>query len=228
MTIGALKQKLLFYTQKASDDTYFDFGSSPTDMLLDALNEARKQAELSYAFEMNKRVVTYSSVVGSVDWQTEAAIGEDAPEMRSLKKVWTVASDSTLRELRQVYRENSKLATQIWPETLVTGCTHRQYSLVGPILYITPANTEAIDLLADGYIWMDEYTSDEDEDWMCKHGHNYLFWAALYYLNHKVKEFVQRQEGNLALSNGFVQEQLAKLISWDSAMKHGGSDLSID
>jgi len=81
------------------------------------------------------------------------------------------------------------------------------------------------------YKWFDDYTvAGEDDDpgtgdtytdLFTEHGHDYLKWATIVEVNHLMKEFVPRQEGNLSPHKAFADEALAALISWDEYIVEG-------
>lgn len=58
-----------------------------------------------------------------------------------------------------------------------------------------------------------------DTDWMLEHGSDYLQWATIVELNHLLKTFVARQEGNLEPPIRLRDEALEALIRWDTDMR---------
>lgn len=213
MTIGNIQKRLLYYFDKAGLSP--DFQQGVQDESLSALNEARLSAEQQYAFELNKRAMKFSSVLGSVDWMIADGVYEEVGyQVRSIKTLFLKREDGGLTEIPIQYKGLIGTANQT-----------RQAYLLGTKLVIDPAFETAVNLQFDGYVWMPNYTDPSDTDWMVMQGHNYLFWAALYTLNHRFKEFVPRQEGNLTVGADFVQAQFAKLVAYDSTLRHGATTL---
>ena len=191
---------------------YYLAASVPSTNSLDALNEARKYAERLHAFELNKKVLELSSVVGSVDWTSAKKVGTNTTySTRNVKKLWKRATNGGLTEIPVEYKSLIDMANVVDE----TAC------IVGTDLYVLPANTVAYTLQMDAYVWMADYTTIAATDWMITHGASFLFWKALQLLNHKFKEFVPRQEGNLAVSDNYVEAQLEALISLDNQIKNG-------
>lgn len=216
-TIATLQTRLLYYFQKAGVSPDLLQGSA--DMTLDALNDARKEAEQLYAFEMNKKSLELSAVVGSQSWLTARQVGTSTDfSVRSIKKVWKRATDGGLTEIPIEYKSLVDLGNTS------TGYDEK-IAFVGSDLYILPVNTTAYTLQFDGYVWMADYTDPTNTDWMVLHGANYLFWKAAYLLNHRMKEFVPRQEGNVSFSDAFVMSKFQALVAWDNQLKNGGFQL---
>jgi len=207
-----IKNKLVFFLDKQGVPQ--DFLSAGMDVVLDAINEARLKAEQSYAFEFNKRLLFIPSVIGPRAWTKALEVFEPTQvrQVRSIKKLYLANEKNQIQEeLPLEYR------------SLQIGHIGSA-AIVGEFL-ILPENLSQANVVFDGYVWMDEYISYDQEDWMLQHGSNYLFWASLQILNFKVKEFVPRQEGNLTLTDEFIRKELASLIVWDTQLKHGSADI---
>lgn len=214
MNIGTLRERLVFYIDK--EQLGPDLSSSAMDVILQSINNARLQAEQLHAFEMNKCVIEFPAVITNVDWTMSKLRGTDTDvSIRNIKKLWRLSDSSGLTEIPIEYRNLAQLKNELaYEETLKATFVGSQLQLFGP------GSEEPIHLVADAYRWMADYVESTDTDWMVQKGHNYLFWAALYELNYYAKEFVPRQEGNLAISDDYVQTQLGKLIALDNHIKN--------
>ena len=223
MNLQPIKDKLVYYLDKEGVSPDFLFGGR--DMVLDALNEARLKAEQAYAFELNKRILVIPAVTGVCDWVLADDFVTSVPTLvRNIKKLYAVTDSGGLRHIPLDYY--SLLSAPDPTSTinmLVTAndpYTEQKAAIIGNRLHLFPANSTPFTLRMDAYAWMKPYGAYTDVDWMTMHGHNYLFWSALQLLNHRTKEFVPRQEGNLVISDDMVQKQLAGLIGLDSQIRN--------
>jgi hypothetical protein len=208
MNLEPIKDKLVFYLDKEGVSPDFLFGGR--DMVIDALNEARLKAEQAYAFELNKRILVIPAVTGVCDWVLADDLVTSVPTLvRNIKKVYAVAENGSLLHIQAP--DDVQYADEM---------TQQKAAIIGNRLHLFPANTVPVTLRLDAYAWMKPYGAYTDVDWMTTHGSNYLFWAALQVLNHRTKEFVPRQEGNLVVNEETVQRQLAGLISWDNQIRN--------
>lgn len=214
MNIGTLRERIVFYVDK--EQLGPDLSSSAMDVVLQAINNARLQAEQLHAFEMNKCVIEFPAVTSNTNWTIAALKGtETSVSVRNIKKLWRLSDAAGLVEIPINYRNLATLKSDLnFEDTL-------QATFIGNTLQLLgPGSEEPVNLVADAYRWMADYTEPTDTDWMVQRGHNYLFWAALFELNYYAKEFVPRQEGNLTISDDYVQAQLGKLIALDNHIKN--------
>jgi hypothetical protein len=223
MNLEPIKDKLVYYLDKEGVSPDFLFGGR--DMVLDALNEARLKAEQAYAFELNKRILVIPAVTGVCDWVLADDLVTSVPTLvRNIKKLYAVTDTGGLRHIPLDYYSllsapdpTSTINMLVTPNDPMQ---EQKAAIIGNRLHIFPANSTPLTLRLDAYAWMKPYGAYTDVDWMTTHGHNYLFWAALQILNHRAKEFVPRQEGNLVVNEETVQRQLAGLISWDNQIRN--------
>lgn len=215
MNLEPIKDKLVYYLDKEGVSPDFLFGGR--DMVLDALNEARLKAEQAYAFELNKRILVIPAVTGVCDWVLADDLVTSVPTLvRNIKKLYAVSDSGGVREIPIDYYSLLQTTTEVASDVIV----EQKAAIIGNRLHLFPANATPVTLRMDAYAWMKPYGAYTDVDWMTMHGHNYLFWSALQILNHRAKEFVPRQEGNLVIAEEMVQKQLAGLIGWDSQMRN--------
>jgi len=81
----------------------------------------------------------------------------------------------------------------------------------------------------DVYRYFPDYSEDDDNDFVLEFGDDFLFWDSVCRLNYYVKEFVNRQEGNVSPPNKERDEAWADFKSWDgSLILSGDTSLSLD
>ena len=74
----------------------------------------------------------------------------------------------------------------------------------------------SLTLVMEAYTWFKEYDYVASyEDYFTQHGFNYLIWQGIVEANHISKEFVFRQEGNLAPPEKLAERYLQALITHD-------------
>lgn len=241
MNLGNLKRKIANYFDKTPTD--FQRPDEGGDMILDALDSARLNAETIFPFEANRKVLTITvDGTGGADWT-------NLPEYQLINTTWRVRS---LRSMYRLYgtppacwcevmfefKSNLRFPTPIplgshdfspppwngfdFNPSLPPGIWERMF-IVGQRVYHYPINTDQIPMLVDAVVWMDDYV-DKDasySDWMIDKGYNYLFWYALDELNFYQKEWVPREEGNISIMKGKIESELAKLISLDANVQNG-------
>lgn len=232
-TVQNIRDSLQLYLAK----TLTDYVENTTDMVLLAMNNARKYAEKIHDFSCARVeaaiiIDVYSGAYLSAAWD------EDDPEatisMRSIRNAFLTGTNGYRRPLVYTqkdtlvrfitdFQENTSDPDMRYPADYnVSGC-YTKLVKNGNKLYLYPsAATEAgteQTVYLDGYRWMLDYTADDldYEDWFTQHGSDYLMWQSMVELNHLAKEFVSRQEGNLPPPTQQAGAALQNLISSDSA-----------
>jgi hypothetical protein len=200
MNIGQIRQKIARYLQRAEAE----FVASGQDLIIEALETARINAERTYAWNAQKTQVQL----------VVQPSGADIPvaTLKTIESAWILQNnepyplevrmqeDYSLRsqkiERTYEYRRYPSDADMINP---YRARSKRQLVIHGNRLRIDPALTSNATILLDCQTWMSTYrgAANNYTDWMLTRGHDYLFWAAIIELNHLVKDFVPRQEGNL-------------------------------
>jgi hypothetical protein len=220
---------------------YFEDSTDLTDtVVIRAINSARKAAETQYAFELNKKVLQASvDLRTGAPWTSLAAMGTTTPlyDVRSIKRAYLASDDNLgMTEIMFAYRDFLTFNDQdpnwgIMPMTPSSIASNQKIYLVGDTVYFYPFGTQGSsrNVFFDAYVWMNDYPYEGPpmvNDWMLKHGHEYLFWKTVWDLNYKKKEFVPRQEGNLQVSLDNAAAALQRLIFWDSRLKAGMTSLN--
>lgn len=93
------------------------------------------------------------------------------------------------------------------------------YVIVDGVNLVCPEGSEGDTYLIDGYAWLDDYTSTNDEDFMTRHGADYLMWGTVVEVNHMIRSLIPRQEGTLAPPVGLRDAAMVSLITWDDYLK---------
>lgn len=234
MMLLEIKAAAAAYLGKATQDLTVN----DVDLGLIALNQVRLDAELNHDFEFSRKLVTVQvdSVVGGsldsavimgtqevVSVKSPVDVGLFNPETGDLMPVdWTTTEDS----LNQQRMENPNYVPRYPTDgQAVSGvCGSRRFVFSGTSVYFFPRPTEHIvfTLGIEAYLFTTDWTrADIVSDgppvggpWTTR-GQQFLQWGAIIHLNHLFKEFVGRQEGNLAPPQAMADRGLANLISWD-------------
>jgi len=231
MNIGTLKAIAAGYLQKAPAD----FVINGVDLLLNALNNARKKAELLHDFNLN-RVNAQIQVdpINGVDISTAVLKGTDTPV--SLKEFITFYLADPAGEIPLYHHGKKSLA--VWMKERNFNARGRYLSTevrypddqylrvlrIGPTevfidgtrVYIQPTQAITTTLIIDGVKWMSDYTQDTDTDWMVTHGASYLQWASVCEVNYLTSTFTPNLDGNLSPPEKLREQALDMLVQWDS------------
>lgn len=231
MTVGTIKALAASYLQKAPAD----FVVNGVDLLLAALNNARKAAELLHDFNAN-RVSAQIQVDPTNGANLSTAVLKGTGTAVSLKEFITFYLADTNGEI-PLYHHSKKniavwmkernwnargryLSTEVrYPDdqylrTLRIGPT--EVYIDGTQVYIQPTQESTTTLYIDGVKWMSDYTSDSNTDWMTTHGHQYLMWACVCEVNYWTSTFTPNFDGNLSPPEKLRERALDQLVQWDS------------
>jgi hypothetical protein len=106
---------------------------------------------------------------------------------------------------------------------------------MGLTLFLYPSATtiwpqNPVPVYMDVIRFFPDYSNDDDNpDFLIQYGSDYLCWDTVVRLNPLMKEFVPRQEGNVAPPTDLRDAAWAKLLAWDAQlMVTGTSGLTLD
>jgi len=218
MELLELRTKLARYMQRA----LADFTSGGQDLLVEALENARLNAEKSYNWTAQQEQVTVvvqptgTTIPGTIKCVTGAWMliqNEPYPlEVRSQADNFMRQSKIRRAMEPRRYLSDAELST---PMSL-----RSRFQLVfnGNLLSVAPTQTANVSVILDTQQWMTTYrgAADDYEDWMMQTGQEYLFWQAIVELNFLVKAFVPRQEGNIAPPERLAEMALLKMHENDT------------
>jgi len=204
MTITNFKNYLAAYINR--DLTSLTSVNSQ-DIVLQAMNDARRSAQRDHIFELNKTEEAYLSThAGGANWMTAAKTtpgGATAQLMRRVDEVWTYSSQTIgattyyLRTARVPYKTSFD-----FKPVMPTQGMNMQYSNVSPPaqfvqnmfaysqgtqLYVTTVYTATIYKLI-GIKWLDDLTGSEDPDIFLTFFTDWLLHASIAALNVYLKD----------------------------------------
>lgn len=241
MTLVTLKSKIAAYLQQ--EVSYFE--RNGVDLLLSAINDARREAEKLHDFAHNH--VTFSlsvdptdggklddaAVVDPESWQTGVKV-------KSVETFFTEGDDGALVPLyhytsknEAVWQKEKNRRQSIYnPRYRYVGDYSPDVSasrlgvvLNGRTVRMSPKQEATVNLRIEGQMWMKDYTADADTDWMVEYGHSYLFYAAVCECNMFTSTFVASDS-----SPGPPKKErdtaLASLVSWDADWMMNGRQIN--
>ena len=209
MTVGQLKTISAAYLHK--DPT--DFVRGGVDLVLVALNNARRTAERMNDFLMQTEVCELLVDPTSDDG--------DIPLYHHSKKniaVWT--SERNLAARGRYLTTDFRYPDDSYLRTFRVGPT--EVYINGRRVFLNPAQETSKVLAIDAILWMTDYTSDSQTDWMTENCPEYLQYAAICELNYFTATFVPGLDGNLAPPERLKKEALETLVRWDSSQISNG------
>ncbi len=224
MTLGNLKTKIARYLQKPEAE----FVSGDQDMLLEALESARIQAEQRYSWNRQRASLDVVVPPAGYDFTDD--------NIKTIDNAWMVKDGQTYAiqvrtqksfatRAQRIMRSRGGAGFSRYPDDAVLNpflsCKSSQRQLVfhGNTIKVEPALTVNTTIRLDCQTWMETYYEQDDtyEDWMLQYGHSYLFWQAVIEVNHFTKSFIPRQEGNLPPPERLAAQALEDLRNHDSS-----------
>ena len=242
MLIGQLKTLVAAYLEKDPVSFIKGTGTSQVDVLLVALNNARRNAERLFNYS---HLMAYTGLTLPVAGAqlTDAFLVADDSEVK-VKEVldWYIrASDRDV----PIKIMSKKLQTTLALQHSYDGSLplDKDYRYRGdddlgayqglpkvPYLikrgnYITvhPLNSGELSLRMNSNLWADDYTDDADEDWFCINGSDYLMWQAIIEVNHLTGSFVAQRDGAIPPPVRQASEALTAMNLCDDASETSAS-----
>jgi hypothetical protein len=249
MTVGQLKAVVAGYLKKPVSDFVVGSGNTSTDLLLLALNNARKVAEKFFDFSICRKR-GYLSVTTNGDWTAPTWFSTPNPTvtMRKVKNWYMRVSgtgasgefagtDRVLRAItkdqqvalyrRQDYLNYPSIAADRYPADSASPFTDQPllgqpYVVVdGRRFQLDPVPTAAQIIVLDGYYWWNNWTVDADTDWWTTTAEEFLMYRAMVEANRLNQMFVGNAELNLPPPTKEADRALAELVSLDQDASEG-------
>ncbi len=216
-----------------------NFVKGTTDMLLLAINNARRHAERLHDFVEANVYATLSvdpdsggdledaTLVGGGAFRYhrpdqfylhDAATGVDTPINHMAKKNLAMR----IRELERYGQPSERYPSDVGRTSPTLSPDPSWVFIQGRQIYLHPKPTEAVTLRMDVYKWFEDYTDDGDEDYFTETAPDYLIWGALVEGNHLFPRYLQQQEGSLPPPVRMRDEALASLIEDDNYTLEAG------
>lgn len=219
MTVGTLKTIIAAYFGKPQSE----FVIEGTDLLLTALNSARKKAELVHDFEYTRTEVdlVVDAASGGLISAAKVAGTTTSIAIKSINQGGVVGVNGQVTPVKFVSKKETETIGVVnrYPSDaeISSSVCRRRLVQVGQQIFSYPLGTtgQLSKLRLNAYTWMAEYIIGTETDFMTEHGHDYLKWSAIVEVNYLHQKFVPRQEGNLAPPTTLADQALAALISWD-------------
>jgi len=243
MIVGQLKMLIASYLHK-TDVTEFVKGTSgnQVDLLLVALNNARKQAEREHDFAACVKGGYYSVGASGANWATGITWWDaGSQKVRKVKNWYLRGTDGiaggeygtntilratdkdTLVKAQASLYYSSPGSLDRYPGTLAATATDWNDPLLGQNYVIIngqrvsyhPAPTSTQVLPVDACFWWPDWTADANDDWFTQNGEEYLMLQGIVECNKLLGVFVGNVEGNLPPPTKDLDRALAQLIATD-------------
>lgn len=244
MTVTNLKKLIAHYHGKVPADLVISGGP---DLLLQALNNARKEAEQMHDFENAKvfaDLVVDEVAGGSLDSaklhgtatavsiKTIETMGKftDAPDSVFYPVAWVQAKTAHREQMNRANLGGVYSFDERYPddgEWEACDLSRTKLVIYGRQVYLRnrgdAGTTQTIGI--EGQRWLDEYVdaTADNADFFLQHGYNYLLYAGVCELNYMTKEFANREEAFLPPPVREKQAALDALIRWDTFAYVGGT-----
>lgn len=210
-------------------------GCEAFDLLLQAMNNARLYAERKIDFELSIAQVTIPSVSATSGASLLTAVLKDTTTACRIKKIRTpflaLSDGSTFPvELWHKSRWNERLkrryalASPLDPASQLD-FTESPFSVVqdGNTVFVSPMDTNALgstfDLELEALVWMDEYVTGAETDFLLDYCFDWLMYRCIFELN-----FFLKEDERVALSDRLMKESWDAVVGWNNELIKSGSD----
>lgn len=242
MKVGQLKTLIAAYLHKETSVFVKGSGADQVDLLLAALNNARKSAEREHDFAACSKGGHYTVGTTGANWTTGITWWDaGTQEVRKVKNWYLRGSDGiaggeygndtilratdkdTLVKARASLYYSSPGSLERYPGTLAANSVDWDDPLLGQNYIIIngqrisfhPAPTSNQIVTVDACFWWPDWTASTEDDWFTKHGSEYLMYQGIIEANKLVSQFVGNVEGNLPPPTKDAERALAQLIATD-------------
>lgn len=246
-TVGQIKEVVAGYLHKTTTDFVKGSGATEIDLLLLALNNARKTAERFYDFSICRKRGYFSVTNGATDWRSPTWFS-DSGTARKIKTWYERVSggsaagayggvDRVLRQLTQeqvakLYAREDYLEAPLWSterylsdqeSPLARDPLLGQNYIVteGNNFYYYPQSATTKVIVVDAFYHWPAWTTGTTTDWWTENAEEFLIWQTLVEANRLPMQFVGNTEGNLPPPTKEANEALAKLVQADKDSTEG-------
>ena len=241
MTIGRLKTLIASYLQKLDPVAFLKgVGESQVDLLLTALNNARKIAEREHDFAVCLRGGYYTVGPMGANWANDITWWESSNVKVRAVQNWYLrgpdgvgggeyGNDTILRATDKATLVKAQAALSYShahvQHDCYSSCGHLSSSdpLLGQTYIIIHGqkfslhpkpSTDRI-VTVDACFWWPDWTLDSEDDWFTQNGSDYLMHQGIIEANRLVSLFVGNTEGNLPPPTKEAERALTQLIASD-------------
>ncbi len=246
-TVGQIKEVVAGYLHKTTTDFVKGSGATEIDLLLLALNNARKTAERFYDFSICRKRGYFSVTNGATDWRSPTWFSGTGTA-RKIKTWYERVSggsdagayggvDRVLRQLTQeqvakLYAREDYLEAPLWnterylsdqESPLARDPLLGQNYIVteGNNFYYYPQSTTTKVIVVDAFYHWPAWTTGTTTDWWTENAEEFLIWQTLVEANRLPMQFVGNTEGNLPPPTKEANEALTKLVQAEKDSTEG-------
>jgi hypothetical protein len=171
------------------------------DMVLAAMNNARRAAQRDYAFELNRKDTFLTTSVAGANWMTGCKTtpgGATAQLMRRIDTVWQYSTDAAgnyvrsqridlgnVNDYRRELPVNMGTVGQLYTNPTSTQRPFAYFE--GQSLKVTTFSASTTFLL-NGIAFLDDFTGSEDPDIFLTYFTDWFLWATIIQMNLYVKD----------------------------------------
>ncbi len=212
-----------------------DLTVNSQDLWLGAANRVRRMAEQLNNFEFSRKLVTLDvdGVTGGSLDDADLYGTSDAVNVKSVIEVGLFDENGNLRPIEWTtvsasIEEQRKDKPGIYPRYPTDGeilrplCGRQRVTFANRQVYLFPKQEDfTLELGMEVYAFHSDWVSANLSgtpltDFWTTNAADFLLWGTVVQLNYRFKEFVTRQEGNLASPENLRDAALAQLINWDT------------
>lgn len=246
-TVGQIKEVVAGYLHKPTTEFVKGSGATEIDLLLLALNNARKTAERFHDFSACRKRGHFTVTNGATDWRSptwfsgsgtarkirtwyeRVSGGTAAGAYGGVDRVMRVLSQDQVARLyaREDYQEAPLWTTERYLSDAASSVSRdpllgqNYIVLEGNNFYFYPQSTTSKVIVVDGFYWWTAWSSSSTTDWWTENAEEFLIWQTLVEANRLPMLFTGNLEGNLPPPVKEAQAALANLVQADKDSSEG-------
>ncbi len=239
MKVGQLKTLIAAYLHETDMAKYVKgTGADQVDLLLVALNNARRTAEREHDFAACLKGGYYSVGASGANWVTGVTWWDvGTQKVRKVKNWYLRGSDgiaggeygnnTIIRGLDNDTKVKAQAALNynglVCPSQAEAGNNFYSDPLLGQShvvingqkikLYPTPTTTQILPV--DACFWWPDWTTSTEDDWFTEYGSEYLMLQGIVEVNKLLSVYVGNEPGNLPPPMKDLERALTQLIATD-------------
>lgn len=254
MIVGQLKTLIAAYLHRDIADFVKGTGGNQVDILLVALNHARKKAEKVVDFSVCRQKGYLKILTDDVDWSTGTTwfdggdwVGRRVKRF-GLRTTGTAADgefggvDRFLRSIsrdqqaelftRQDYRWSPSYPGARYPgdailDPLYNPLLNQPYAVVrGTTVGLYPVPTTSQMMIVDAFVWFPDWTADDDDDWFTQNCSEYLMYEGICEANKLLMKFVGGNDTTLPPPTKEADAALQALVITEMETQEGSIQIA--
>lgn len=214
MKLANFKSRVAAYLNRVASS----FVSNGVDNLLEAINDARRSAQLRYDFNWLRKSGFITVPVAGTDWVVGVRTtpgGATPLRLKNIQEVWTYTGTSA------PYLKNERWTLGNGSGDVWDFPTPRA-RVQGPQLFIDGATTSS-SVMVIGPEWKVDLVDGNTDDFFLEYGTTWLLYQTIQNLNLYLKE-----DSRVQIADAVVQRAWVDFCAWDGSTEVNASSINLN